>query len=64
MYACVPHACSAYERHMRAPDSLELELQLVASCCVGAENQIRALNHRASLQALRPCVLSDGFNCS
>lgn len=49
---------------MRVPDSLELELQLVASCCVGAEKQICALNHRVSLQALRPCVLSDGFNCS
>lgn len=64
MYVCVPYACSAYGCHMRVPDSLELELQLVASCCVGAENQIRALNRRASLQALCPCVLSDGFNCS
>lgn len=46
------HACSAWRGQKKASDSLELELQTIVSCHVGARNQTLilcksncALNH-------------------
>jgi hypothetical protein len=46
MYVCALLACRVCEGHQRAADHLELELQMLVSCCVGARNQTRVLRKR------------------
>lgn len=42
MYSCTPHAC-IYGGQRKALDILELELERVESCHLGAENQTQVL---------------------
>ena len=41
MYVCAPHTCLVpMEARIRASEALELELQMIVSYRMGAENQI------------------------
>lgn len=43
VYICIPHSCIAYVGQKATLDPLELELEVVVSHHVGAENQTRVL---------------------
>lgn len=52
MYVCAPHACSSSRDLKKVSDPLELALQAVVSCHVGAGSRIQVLRFYSAVGAL------------
>lgn len=50
MFLSIPHVCTAQGGQKNASDHLELELQMVVICYVGAENKTHVLCKKSCMR--------------